>query len=142
MPDPVNPLTALERLRAAAASGELDAICERRGVRVLGAFGSAPRRLRHPEDPLPRDLDLSVSFAGPARVLELIDDLVQLTGYDGLDLLVLDDAEPLAKAEGYVGIGLYEREAGDWAIGQMAALAERRDTAHLRRLDLDALRSP
>jgi hypothetical protein len=41
-----------------------------------------------------------------------------------------------------VGIGLYERDAGDWAIGQMAALAERRDTAHLRRLDLDALRSP
>jgi hypothetical protein len=120
----------------------LDAICERRGVRVLGAFGSAPRRLRHPGDPAPTDLDLSVSFAGPPRVLELIDDLVQLTGYDGLDLLVLDDAEPLVKAEGYVGIGLYERDAGDWAIGQMAALAERRDTAHLRRLDLDALRSP
>lgn len=34
---------------------------------------------------------------------------------------------------------LYERDAGAWATGQMAALAERRDTEHLRRLDLDAL---
>ena len=77
MPEPVDPQQALERLRAAAASGELDAICERWGVRVLGAFGSTPRRLRHPDDPPPRDLDVSVSFAGPPHVLELLDELFE-----------------------------------------------------------------
>jgi hypothetical protein len=136
----VDPQQALARLRAAADSGELDAICERWDVRVLGAFGSAPRRLHDPDAPPPRDLDVSVSFAGPLRVLELLDDLARLTAYDGIDLLVLDDAEPVARSEGYVGVGLYERDSGDWANSQMAALAERYDTAHLRRLDLEALR--
>lgn len=35
-----------------------------------------------------------------------------------------------------MGIPLYERTAGRFAIEQMAALAERRDTEHLRPLDL------
>lgn len=135
-------MQALDRLRAAAASGELDRVCERRGVRLLGVFGSAARRAHDPTAPAPSDLDVSVAFVGRPALLELLDDLVRITDDDNIDLLPLDDAEPVARAAGFTGIGLYERVAGDWAESQMAALAERRDTEHLRRLDLDALRRP
>lgn len=135
-------MLALDALIAAAASGDLAQIARRHDVRLLGVFGSAFRRWHDPGLPAPRDLDVAVSFAGPPRLLALLDDLVTLTGYDGIDLLVLDDAEPVARAEGFVGLGLYEREPGAWAIGQMAALAERRDTEHLRHLDLEALSGP
>lgn len=137
-----DPMAALDALIAAAASGDLERIARRHDLRLLGVFGSAFRRWHDPDMPAPRDLDVAVSFAGPPRLLALLDDLVTLTGYDGIDLLVLDDADPVARAEGFVGLGLYEREPGAWAIGQMAALAERRDTEHLRRLDLEALRGP
>ena len=129
-------------LRSAAASGALDRIAERHGVRVLGVFGSAFGHWHDPEAPAPRDLDVSVSFVGQPRLVELLDDLVQLTQCDTIDLMPLDDADPVARAEGYVGLGLYERDAGDWATRQMAALAERRDTEPLRRLDLEALTRP
>jgi hypothetical protein len=129
-------------LRAAAASGALDRIAERQGVRVLGVFGSAFRRWHDLEAPAPRDLDVSVTFVGPPRLVELLDDLVRLTQFDAIDLMLLDDADPVARAEGYVGLGLYERDPGEWATGQMAALAERRDTEPLRRLDLEALSRP
>ena len=132
-------MVALDALIAAAAAGELDRVAERHGVRLLGVFGSTFRRWHDPGAPLPRDLDIAVSFVGPPDMVGLLDDLVQLTGHDAIDLLLLDDAEPVARAEGFVGLGLYERDAGGWATGQMAALAERRDTEHLRRLDLDAL---
>jgi predicted nucleotidyltransferase len=134
-----DPLAALDRLLTAAERGEVDSLCERHGVQLLGVFGSAVRRRQGAEGPEPHDLDVAVSFAGPARVLELLDDLVGLTDYDGIDLAVLDGANPVLRAEGLTGIGLYERTAGAWATAQMAALAERRDTAHLRRLDLEAL---
>lgn len=125
---------ALERLRAAAADGTLDEICERRGVRLLGAFGSA---LRSPD---PGDLDLGISFqTGGGDVLGVIDDLTVLTGFDGLDVAVIDGADPVLRARALSGLGLYEREAGQFATEQMAALAEERDTAWLRRLSLQAL---
>ena len=37
------------------------------------------------------------------------------------------------------GRGLYENERGAYAVAQMAALAEWRDTAWLRRLDLQRM---
>ena len=53
---------------------------------------------------------------------------------------MIDGASPVLRAEALVGLPLYEATRGAYAVTQMAALAERRDTAHLRRLDLDALR--
>lgn len=128
--------TALARLRAAAADGRLDDLAERLGVRVLGVFGSAAR----PDAVAPADLDVAVGFVGAPQELALLDALTQLAGTDHVDLLVLDGADPLARAEGFTGIGLFEVTAGAWATEQMAALAERRDTAHLRALDRRALR--
>lgn len=141
-----DPLAAVDRLLSAAADGTLDALCERLDVRLLGMFGSAARQHRHVGRGVgvtrpPRDLDIAVSFAGPARLLQLIDALVQMTDYDKIDVADIDRANPVLRAEAMVGIPLYERSRGEFAITQMAALAERRDTAHLRRLDLEALRA-
>jgi predicted nucleotidyltransferase len=129
--DTVPPREALARLVRATEDGTLDALCDALGVRVLGAFGSVVR-----DDPDPDDLDVGVGFDGPPHELELIDALARLTGSDRIDLAVLDGASPVLRAEALVGIPLYERTAGRFAIEQMAALAERRDTEHLRRLDL------
>ena len=57
-----------------------------------------------------------------------------------IDILVLDRADPVARARGLTGVGLFEAEPGLWATTQMAALAEARDTDHLRELDLAALK--
>lgn len=51
----VPPSEGLERLRAAAGSGELRALCQRRHVSLLTVFGSAGRG-----EPDPRDLDIGV----------------------------------------------------------------------------------
>lgn len=131
---PAGPRTALERLVAAAEDGTLDRICERHGVRVLGAFGSATSSADA------HDLDLGVGFLHERRdVLGLLDEMVQLTDYDGIDLAVVDGADPVLRARALSGIGLYEHVAGAYATEQMAAQAEARDTAWLRRLDLDEL---
>lgn len=126
---------AVERLVAAAAGGEIDEICERHGVRLLGVFGSAARE----GAPEAGDLDVAVSFRGRPAELALLDDLTRLTGYDRIDLALLDGAGPVLRAEALVGVPLFEDEPGAYARTQMAALAERRDTAPLRRLQLDAL---
>jgi predicted nucleotidyltransferase len=133
--DGTSPREALRRLRATAESGELDDVCDRLGVRVLSAFGSATTA----DGTAAGDLDLGVSFVGAPDVLALLAALARLTGFDGIDLVLLDGADPLVRAEALVGVPLYERERGDFATAQMAALAERRDTEWLRRLDLDAL---
>lgn len=127
-------IAALESLDAAAADGSLDAICERRGVRVLGVFGSSLSSAD------PADLDLGVGFLDRSGdLLGLIDDLTGLTAYDRLDVAVIDRADPVLRARALSGRGLYEHAPGVYATEQMAALAEERDTAWLRRLDLDAM---
>jgi predicted nucleotidyltransferase len=127
---------AAAALFAAAADGRLDDLCRRYRVRVLGIFGSAAR----PGPAEPADVDIGVGFLdhdGP--VLALLAALIDLLDCDSIDLAMLDGAEPLLRARAFAGIGLYEHEAGMWATEQMAALAEARDTAWLRRLDLAAL---
>ena len=126
---------AVDTLKAAAAAGRIDEICERLGVRLLGVFGSACRS----SGPEPGDVDIAVSFAGPRRDLDLIDALVQLTEFDAIDLAVVDLADPVLRGVAFVGIPLFEAVPGAYAVAQMAALAEQRDTAWLRRLDLETM---
>lgn len=127
---------AAHRLVAAAGTGELDAVCARRRVRLLGLFGSATRPAPDRE---PDDLDVAVSFAEHPDELGLLDDLVRITGYDHIDLAVVDGAGPVLRAEAMIGVALFESEPGLYASTQMAALAQRRDTQWLRDLDLEAL---
>lgn len=126
--------TALRRLQAAVEAGELDRDLEHLGVRVMGAFGSATRA-----DGEPGDLDVGVVFAGPARLLEVIDLLVRATGYDAIDVAVVEGEHPVLDAEALCGLPLYESVPGAFAAAQMAALGHRRDTQPFRALDLARL---
>lgn len=128
--------TALDRLRAAASSGELDELCEVHGARLLAAFGRATRT-----DGEPADLDLAVRFEDDAGdLLRLLEDLSRLAGTDHLDVMDLGRADPVARERGLVGgVPLFESERGVFARAQMAAMLERMDTAWLRDLDLDAM---
>lgn len=119
---------------AAAESGELDRICERRGVALLSVFGSTERSEGRADD-----LDVGVRFVDEPDQLGLLDELVQLTSFDRIDLAVLDRAGPVLRAEAFSGTGLYENERGAFARAQMAAFAERRDTDWLRQLSLETM---
>ncbi len=134
------PRAAFEQLVELASHGELDEICERYGVRVLSAFGSAtqPAGVRPPDD-----LDLGVSFVDPVLGrrgrIKLWSELVDLTGCEVIDLVVLDIDDPVLRAEALTGFGLYENIRGAFAESQIAAVGERRDTAHLRRMNLELM---
>lgn len=133
-----DPRAALDRLLAAADDGRLDAVCGRHGVRVLSAFGSAVRG-----DPAARDLDLAVGFERGRRadLLALLAELLQLTGSDEIDLLVLDDAGPVARERALVAcLPLFESEPTAFADAQMAAIGERLSSDWLRAMDLETLR--
>lgn len=131
---PTDARAALERLRRALAAGELDDDLERLDISVMGAFGSATK-----PDGTPSDLDIGVRFDGPAHILGLIDLLVATTGYDRIDLAVIDGAHPVLDAAALTGIALYERCPSAFAEAQMAALGHLRDTARFRRLDLERM---
>ena len=131
---------ALQMLVKAAGDGRLDELCDRLGVRVLGAFGSAVSPATTDQGAIdPGDLDIAVGFRGARRELELIDGLVALTGYDGIDLLDVDRANPVVRAEALTGVPLYQDANRVFATEQMAAVAERFDTEWLRELDLRTL---
>lgn len=103
-------------------------------MRVLGVFGSSLHAAAA------QDLDIGVGFLTPERdLLGLIGELTELTSCDQIDVAVIDGADPVLRARALSGEGLYEHAPGVFATEQMAALAEERDTAWLRRLDLDAL---
>ncbi|MGB3412381.1 MAG: hypothetical protein WBA45_14430 [Microthrixaceae bacterium] len=127
----VDATEALDLLRQSAFDKTLGPVMERLGVRLLGAFGSATRR-----GASPRDLDVAVQFEGPPRLLELIDVLVEITGYDRIDIAVVEGDHPVLDAEALSGVPLYENSPGVFANAQMAALGHRRDTEWIRKLDL------
>lgn len=133
----VTPAQGLTRLRSAATSGDLDRVCVRHGVRVLTVFGSAARG-----GPGPRDLDVAV-LTEPGRTLDvvgLVNDLVELSGADGLDLAHLNQAGPVLRERALVGVvALFESSAGAFADAQSAAIGERIETDAMRRLDLKLL---
>lgn len=124
-------------MRAAVASGRLDELCVRHGLRVLTVFGSAARG-----EPAARDLDVGV-FSEPGQPFDpvaLINDLVALTGVDAIDLAHLNRAGPVLRERALVGcVALFESAPGRYAAAQTAAIGQRIETDALRRLDLELL---
>lgn len=132
----VSPAQGLAALRQAAASGRLDALCARHGVKVLTVFGSAARGQAHA-----RDLDVGV-LAGSAGcdLIALVNDLVDLTGVQEVDVALLDSAGTVLQERALVGcVPLYQSEPGRYAAAQLAAIAQRVETDAARRLDLELL---
>jgi predicted nucleotidyltransferase len=123
------PAEGLARLRTAADTGELDALCRRHRIRVLTVFGSAARA-----DPAARDLDVGVLLEPNTRIdyLPLIRDLDLLTGAD-VDVVHLNEAGPILRERALVGsVALDESEPGAGASASTAAMVERMDTEWLR----------
>ncbi|WP_369052927.1 nucleotidyltransferase family protein [Kineococcus terrestris] len=132
---------AVSRLLGAAADGRLEEVAARRGARLLTLFGSAAR------DPTrARDLDVAV-LGAPTPVpgaagsspdlLGLVGDLVDLTGFDGVDVMDLAAASPTARHRALTGARLLaEAEPGLFARRQMAAALEFYETAWMRAADL------
>jgi len=128
------PAQGLARLRAAAADGRLDALCQRHGVHLLTVFGSAAR-----DEPSARDLDIAV-LAGAVDPVLLVNDLIELTGVGAIDLALLAHAGPVLRERALVGcVPLFESGSGRYAAAQLAAIAERIETDPGRRLDLELL---
>lgn len=133
-------MAGLERLRAAAADGSLAGLCGSRGVRLLVVFGSAVDRAAVRP---PRDLDVAFarSHRGdgpPVSVVTLMDDLLQVTRINDVDLLDLDRADPVAKAAALLfGQPVFQEEDGAFAVAQMAAFGEFHDTEWMRRHALE-----
>ena len=103
------PAEGLARLRAAADTGELDALCRRHRIRVLTVFGSAAR-----EEPAARDLDIGVLLERGAEIdyLGLIDDLQRITEAN-IDVVHLNPAGPVLRERALVGsVVLDESEPG------------------------------
>ncbi len=133
------PAEALERLREAAASGELDAFCARHAVRVLTVFGSAGRG-----EAVARDLDVGVLVEPgvPFDPVAAVADLIDLTGLGAVDLAHLNRGGPVLRERALVGsVALYESAPGALADAQVAAIAERIETDPMRRLNLELLAS-
>lgn len=132
------PLEALETLDRMADAGGLDDFCERHGLDLMVAFGSAtdPRRLRPPED-----LDLAVRFTDGGDIVGLVNDLMDLLRIDAIDVLDLRRAGIVARAAAFKppNLPLYERSAGMYADAQMAAISMELDTNWLRRMDLELM---
>ena len=125
---------ALSRLRIALDAGALDSAIESLNVDLLSAFGSVTRA-PDPAIAEPADLDIGVRFDGAARVLDLIGLLIDVTGYDNIDVAVVTGDHPVLDADALCGIPLYERTYGDFAEAQMAAIGHKWDTAKFRELD-------
>jgi len=128
------PAQGLAHLRDAAADGRLDALCQRHGVQLLTAFGSAARA-----EPAARDLDIAV-LTGAVDPVLLVNELVELTGVDAIDLALLAHAGPVLRERALVGcVPLFESAPGRYAAAQLAAIAERIETDRGRRTDLELL---
>ena len=85
---------ALDRLRAALDAGELDPDLEALHVDLMSAFGSVARR-HSDANSEPADLDIGVRFDGPVRLLEVVNLLVDTTGYDNIDVAVVTGEHPV-----------------------------------------------
>jgi predicted nucleotidyltransferase len=131
-----DPRAALGRLRDAAASGALAALCDRYGADLLVAFGSATAM-----DGRPNDLDIAVWFRpGWDDLLGFLDELSVIADSSQLDLMDLRRAGPVARERALLkAVRLYEAHEGTLSRARMAAMTERMDTAWLRKLDLELM---
>jgi hypothetical protein len=131
---PTDPRAALARLRQPGVASRFAAAHD---LDLIVAFGSAV--LPHGR---PDDLDLGVRSRRAIDVLALLDGLYRVTGFEDVDVLDLRRAGPVARCEALDhGTVLYESEPGLFAAAHMAAVAQRADTAWLRRMMLDSLAS-
>lgn len=131
------PRQAYERLRTAAGSGALAALCQHHRVRVLTVFGSALHA-----DADPHDLDVGVLFEpdADADAVAVVNALIALTGCEAVDVLDVTRAPPVARSRALVGaMPLYESERGAYAQAQMGAALLEWDTAWMRQAALDSL---
>jgi len=101
----------------------------------LAAFGSTVG-----SKPDPGDLDLAIlaDHSGPGPdFLAVLGDLMELTEFEGIDLMHLNRAGPVAREGALVNAEiLYESKVGIWANAVTAATMERMDTQWLRDLSL------
>ncbi|MGH3772383.1 MAG: nucleotidyltransferase family protein [Pseudonocardiaceae bacterium] len=133
----VTPLEGLERLRVAADSGSLHALCRRYSINLLTVFGSVGRG-----ESEPRDLDIGVlsEYGAAIDLFGLVTEVIDLAGLEDVDVVHLNSAGPLLRERALVGaVILYEAEPGIWARASTAAVMERLDTDWLRRLGLELL---
>ncbi len=87
---------ALDRLRAALVAGELDPDLEQVNVDLMSAFGSAAHE-QSEATAEPADRDIGVRFDGPVRLLEVVNLLVDVTGYDGIEVAVVTGEHTLGE---------------------------------------------
>jgi predicted nucleotidyltransferase len=112
-------------------------VFDRHRVDLLVAFGSAvdPARSADAED-----LDVAVVLRPGADRLAVTTGLMELVEYDRVDVMDLRRASQTGRVEALVrGVPLYEREDGDFAREQMAAVGVYLDTEWLRRWNLELL---
>ncbi|PZS07018.1 MAG: hypothetical protein DLM55_11765 [Acidimicrobiales bacterium] len=142
---------AYARLRAAAESGTLAALCDRHRILLVTVFGSVVYQEvtgdeRSTATAPPHDLDIAVFFDPGAiktestTLVDVVNDLMDLTLFDRVDVMVLNRAGVVAKDQALsMGVPLFEAEPTMYARMQMAASTQRMDTAALRRANLELM---
>lgn len=131
MPTPVEAFAALQE---AERTGELARLADRLSLGLVVVFGSVARG-----EPAPRDLDVAVASRPGTRldILDVVNALLALTGFDDVDVMDLDRADALARQHALVpGEPLYEFEPGAFVRERWRASAERLSTEWMRRNSL------
>lgn len=130
---------ALEILYESSTDGRLGALCDQHGLDLVVVFGSAANPAVHE----PNDLDIAVRFSQGvgADLVATTNDLIELVDNEAMDVLDLGRADVVARSRALSPpfVALYEREKGQFALTQMAALTEAMETSHMRRRDLELL---
>ncbi|MHA6798447.1 nucleotidyltransferase domain-containing protein [Bounagaea algeriensis] len=131
------PREALVRLRAAVGTGEVEQLCSEHELDLLVVHGSAVE-----QEPLrpPADLDIACRhrLGAELNAIGLINDLMELTCFDAIDLLDLNTAGVVATARALSpqSLLLYEAEPSLFTLAQIAALTTDMETRRFRLLDL------
>lgn len=137
--DATSPSDALATLRAESRSGVLDDLCERHGLSLLVAFGSAVTNSMRDGA---KDLDIAVHSDDAIDVIGLLADLTDLTSLDAIDLLDLRRAGPVVAVEAlHNGEVLVERRPHLADRLLMRATLEKLDTQWLRDWALELMAS-
>ncbi len=131
---------SLVRLQRAVDDGRIADLCHAHGVELMVLFGSAVTSSR-----AARDLDIAVRYSREddrADVVALVNDLIELTDFERVDVMDVGRAGPVAAYEalGY-GEVVYEGRMGLFATSQMTAIRQFIDTKPLRRLQLELMGS-